>query len=94
MSLKRILILDCAVDRSETENIKRWLPVDLHVSSLFVDSKEPFPDDLTTDDFTHVIHSGSALSITETVSFAEKAVNYVRKLRDKGVSQMGICFGY
>ena len=94
MSPKRILILDYSVDRSETESIKRWLPVDSHVSSLFIDTEESFPDDLVNNDFTHVIHSGSALSITETVPFAEKAVSYIRKIRDKGVSQMGICYGH
>ena len=63
MSQKRILILDYSVDRSETGSIKRWLPEDSNVSSLFIDTAESFPDDLINHDFTHVIHSGSALSI-------------------------------
>ena len=94
MNEKRILILDYSVDRSETESIKRWLPVDSHVSSLFIDTEESFPDDLVDNNFTHVIHSGSALSITEPAPFGEKAVNYTREIRDKGVSQMGICYGH
>jgi GMP synthase-like glutamine amidotransferase len=94
MDSKRILILDYSVDRSETANIKRWLPEDAHVSSLFIDTEDSFPDDPINDDFTHIIHSGSALSITETAPFTEKAVNYIRKSRDKGVSQMGICYGH
>ena len=74
MSQKRILILDYSVDRSETGSIKRWLPEDSNVSSLFIDTAESFPDDLINHDFTHVIHSGSALSIVETAPFVEKAL--------------------
>lgn len=94
MNQKRILILDYSVDRSETENIKRWLPADSHVTSLFIDTEESFPDDLISNDFSHVIHSGSALSITETAPFTEKAVSYIRKIRGNDVPQMGICYGH
>lgn len=94
MNQKRILILDYSVDRSETESIKRWLPANSHVTSLFIDTEESFPDDLINNDFTHVIHSGSALSITETAPFTEKAVSYIRKIRENGVPQMGICYGH
>jgi len=41
MSLK-ILILDYSVDRSETSDIKRWLPVDANVSSLFIDTEDNY----------------------------------------------------
>ena len=94
MSPKWILTLDYSVERIETEAIKRWLPVDAQVSSLFIDTKESFPDDLIDNDFSHVIHSGSSLSITETAPFTEKAVEYIRKARDKGIWQMGICYGH
>jgi len=39
MSQKRILILDYSVDRSETGSIKRWMPEDSNVSSLFPHSR-------------------------------------------------------
>ena len=94
MNLQKILILDYSVDRSETSAVKRWLPVNLDVSSLFIDTEESFPDDLINNDFTHVIHTGSALSITQVAPFTDKAVDYIRKARDKGVSQMGICYGH
>ena len=94
MSSQRILILDYSVERIETENIKRWLPEDSHVSSLFIDTEESFPDGLIGNDYTHVIHSGSSLSITKTAPFTEKAAEYIRKARDKGVWQMGICYGH
>jgi GMP synthase (glutamine-hydrolysing) len=94
LSQKKILILDYSVPRIEAPAIKRWLPEDSQVSSLFIDTKESFPDDLIENDFTHVIHSGSELSITETAPFTNKAVTYIQKIRDKGVSQMGICYGH
>ncbi len=94
MSIKKILILDYSVDRSETSAIKRWLPVNSNISSLFIDTEESFSDDLINDDFTHVIHTGSALSITQTAPFTDKAEEYIRKARDKGVLQMGICYGH
>ncbi len=94
MNEKRVLILDYSVDKSETKSIKRWLPVDAHVSALFIDTEESFPDDLVDNDFTHVIHSGSALSITEPAPYTEKAVKYIREIRHKGVPQMGICYGH
>lgn len=94
MNLQKILILDYSVDRSETSAVKRWLPINSDVSSLFIDTEESFPDDLINDDFTHVIHTGSALSITQVAPFTDKAVAYIRKARDKGVSQMGICYGH
>ncbi len=94
MNLKKILILDYSVDRSETSAVKRLLPVNSDVSSLFIDTEESFPDDLINDDFTHVIHTGSALSITQVAPFTDKAVNYIQKARDKGVTQMGVCYGH
>jgi GMP synthase-like glutamine amidotransferase len=94
MSQKNTLILDYSVDRSETPAIKRWLPADAQVTSLFIDSEESFPDDLIERDFTHVIHTGSALSITKTAPFTEKAVTFIQKTRDKGLAQMGICYGH
>lgn len=94
MSQKKVLILDYSVDRTETECIRRWLPADLQVSSLFIDTEKSFPDDLIGNAFTHVIHSGSALSIMDTAQFSEKAVSYIQRARDKGVFQMGICYGH
>lgn len=94
MSQKKILILDYSTDRLETPNIKRWLPTDGQVTGLFIDSEEPFPDDLIEQDFTHVIHTGSALSITKPAPFTEKAITYIQKARDNGIAQMGICYGH
>jgi GMP synthase (glutamine-hydrolysing) len=94
MSAKKILILDYSTDRSEAAATRRWLPADADVTSLFIDTEESFPEDLIDHAFTHVIHSGSALSINDTAPFVERAVAFIRKARDKGVSQMGVCYGH
>jgi GMP synthase-like glutamine amidotransferase len=90
----RILILDYSIDRLETPTIKACLPADAQVASLFIDTEESFPDDLGEKDFTHIIHTGSALSINETAPFTSKAEKFIRETRDKGVPQMGICYGH
>jgi GMP synthase (glutamine-hydrolysing) len=94
MSEKRILILDYSVDRGEAEHIGRWLPGEAQITSLFIDTEESFPDDLNSQGFTHVIHSGSALSIAKQAPFTEKAVSFIQQARDAGVAQMGICYGH
>jgi len=94
MTQKHILILDYSTDRSETPAIKQWLPADAKVTALFIDTEESFPDDLLEQSFTHVIHSGSALSITKTSPFTQKAINFIQKARDNGMAQMGICYGH
>lgn len=94
MTRKHILILDYSTDRSETPAIKRWLPADAQVTALFIDTEASFPDDLIERGFTHVIHTGSALSITKPAPFTQKAVRFIQKAREDGVSQMGICYGH
>ncbi len=89
-----ILILDYSVDRSETDLIKRWLPTNVDIMTLYIDTEDSFPNDLAKINFSHVIHSGSILSITETAPFTKKAVAYIRYLRDNKIPQMGICYGH
>lgn len=94
MGDKKILILDYSVRRSEAALIRRWLPEDARVTSLFIDSAESFPDQLVERDYTCVIHSGSELSVTEAAPFTQKAVNYIQGLKDRHIPQMGICYGH
>ena len=68
--------------------------MDAEVTSLFIDTEASFPEDLLDDGFTHAIHSGSALSINDTAPFLDRAVDFIRKARDRGMSQMGICYGH
>ena len=94
MRQQKILILDYSTDRLETPNIKRWLPADAQITALFIDTEESFPDDLLERGFTHVIHTGSALSITKPAPFTQKAVTFVQNARETGIHQMGICYGH
>ena len=94
MSQQNILILDYSTDQSETPAIKRWLPTGAQVTAHFIDTEESFPNDLIEGDFTHVIHSGSALSINEPSPFTKKAVTFIQEARGKGIAQMGICYGH
>ncbi len=94
MSHKKILILDYSVDQSETPAIKFWLPADAQVEALFIDTEASFFDDLLDHGYTHVIHTGSALSITEPAPFTKKAVSFINIARENGIAQMGICYGH
>jgi len=92
---KKILILDYSVDRLETPTIKSCLTENhWEVSSIFIDSEESFPNDLIEKEYTHIIHTGSALSINDIAPFTEKALKYIQNARDKGIWQMGICYGH
>jgi GMP synthase-like glutamine amidotransferase len=91
---KKILILDYSTSRVEASALKRWMPEDAIVSSLYIDTEESFLDGLIGENFTHVIHSGSELSINEEAPFTQKAVSFIRSARDKGIWQMGICYGH
>jgi GMP synthase (glutamine-hydrolysing) len=96
VSQKKILIIDYSIEKSEAPAIKYWLPEDAQVTSLFIDidTEESVPDDLIEKDYTHVIHSGSSLSINDSEPFTEKIVAYIQRFRDKGIAQMGICYGH
>ncbi|WP_299767021.1 hypothetical protein [uncultured Dokdonia sp.] len=95
MKKRKILILDYSVDRLETPTIKSCLTeAHYEVSSLFIDTEDSFPDTLIEKEYTHIIHTGSALSINEMAPFTEKAIKYIRDARDKGIWQMGICYGH
>jgi len=92
-----ILILDYSVDRFETPIIKGFLKrhyPQYELTALFIATEASFPDDLIKKDFTHVIHTGSTLSINDPAPFTEKAVNYIRALVEKGTWQFGICYGH
>ena len=94
MNQKKVLILDYSVDRLETPNIKACLPADVQVSSLFIDTEDSFPDDLGDRPLTHIIHTGSALSINETAPFTHKAEKFIRETQARRAPQMGICYGH
>ncbi|RIA10337.1 GMP synthase (glutamine-hydrolysing) [Flavobacteriaceae bacterium MAR_2010_72] len=91
-----ILILDYSFDRFETPIIKGFLNrhFDFEVTALHITTEASFPNNLIEKDFTHVVHTGSTLSINELAPFTKKAVTYVKDLVDKGTWQFGICYGH
>ena len=75
MAQQNILILDYSTDGSETPAIKAHLPKDAQITGLFINTKESFPENLIENGYTHVIHSGSALSINEEAPFTQRAIS-------------------
>jgi len=91
-----VLILDYSIDQFETPIIKSFLNrnFDAEVTALHITTEASFPNDLIEKDYTHVVHTGSTLSINEPSPFTEKAVNYIKALVEKGTWQFGICYGH
>lgn len=91
-----ILILDYSVDQFETPIIQSFIHrhFGYEVTALHITTEASFPNDLIETDYTHVIHTGSTLSINDLASFTEKAVNYIKALVKKGTWQFGICYGH
>ncbi|MFC4721121.1 type 1 glutamine amidotransferase [Geojedonia litorea] len=92
----KVLILDYSVDQFETPIIKSFLNrnFDVEVTALHITNEASFPDDLIEADFTHVVHTGSTLSINDPSPFTKEAVNYIQDLVRKGTRQFGICYGH
>ena len=92
---KNILILDYSVDRKETTIIRKGLlSKQAAVSSLCIDTALSFPKNLISENFTHIIHTGSSLSINKEAPFTARALDYIRTATKKGIWQMGICYGH
>ena len=91
---KHVLVLDYSPSRMEAPEIRRWLPESAEITSLFIDTEKSFPDDLIKRGFTHIVHSGSELSINEESPFTKKAVQFIIESRDQAIPQFGICYGH
>lgn len=87
----RVLILDYSVDRSEAPLFSRWLPEGCTHSDSFVFFGDRVPD---PGDFTHVMHTGSSLSICRDAEFLPEVSRLVRECVDLGIPQMGVCYGH
>ena len=92
----KILILDYSIDQFETPIIQSFIHrhFGYEVTALHITNEASFPSDLIKKDFTHVIHTGSTLSINEPSPFTKKAVTYIKALVKKGTWQFGICYGH
>lgn len=91
MRAKRLLIMDYSVDRTENIHVRKWLPVGIEADVWLVNDGLPFPEG---EKYSHIIHTGSALSILHDSSFIEQAEKLVGKAVESGIPQLGICFGH
>ena len=86
-----VLILDYSVDRSEGPLFRRWLPDECESTTVFVYSGEDIPD---TGIFTHVMHTGSSLSISSDAEFYSEAERMILSCVENGIPQMGVCYSH
>ena len=88
---QNVLILDYSVDRSEGPLFKRWLPEDCRSTTVCVHFGEDIPD---AADFTHVMHTGSSLSICSDAEFYPEVERMILFCVKAGIPQMGVCYGH
>jgi len=91
---KSILILDYSTSKDEAPVIKKYLPEDIPVTVLEINESSPFPGGFLQKGFTHVIHTGSALSILDEAAFTSGAVDFICQACTMGIAQFGICYGH
>jgi len=86
-----LLILDYTTDRSGGRLFSGWAPAGAGITVRHVVHGRDIP---SPDGFTHVLHTGSALSICDDADFIPSAVDMVKKCVDMGIPQLGICYGH
>ncbi|MCK5115005.1 MAG: type 1 glutamine amidotransferase [Candidatus Aegiribacteria sp.] len=91
MNTANVLILDYSVDRSEAPLFRRWFPDHCASTSAYIYYGDSFPDPL---EYSHVMHTGSSLSICAESDFLEEAEEIVRKCVAEDIPQMGVCYGH
>ncbi len=91
MKTVNVLILDYSVDRSEAPLFRRYFPDNCASTAAYIYSGDEFPDPL---EYSHVMHTGSSLSICEEAFFLEEAEEIVRKCVSGNIPQMGVCYGH
>ena len=91
MKTVNVLILDYSVDRSEAPLFRRYFPDNCASTAVYIYSGDTFPDPL---EYSHVMHTGSSLSICEEAFFLEDAEEIVRKCVAGNIPQMGVCYGH
>ncbi len=91
MKTVNVLILDYSVDRSEAPLFRRWFPDNCVSTSAYIYFGDDFPDPL---EYSHLMHTGSSLSICAEADFLEEAEEIVRKCVDEDIPQMGVCYGH
>ena len=90
----KVQILDYSINGVAAPLFKRYLPRGAEVVEHFISTSESFEAVPSQDGVTHVIHSGSALSINQDTPFTQQAIDYIKQLSHQGTAQMGICYGH
>ncbi|MEN8208286.1 MAG: type 1 glutamine amidotransferase [Candidatus Fermentibacteria bacterium] len=91
MRTASVLILDYSVDRSESFLFRKCFPENCISTPAYIHFGDKFPD---PHDYSHVMHTGSSLSICEEAFFLDEAEEIVRECVSCNIPQMGVCYGH
>jgi GMP synthase-like glutamine amidotransferase len=86
-----VLLLDYSTDRSLGPATARWLPPGTPLRRWSPLDGEPVP---ALGEHSHLLHTGSALSILDDPPFLEDALALARQAVAAGRPQLGICYGH
>ncbi len=90
----KVQILDYSTHRGAATLFKRYLPDSVAVLTHYIDSAAAMTKAMADSGITHVIHSGSNLSINAQHPFSAQVEQYIRQLAVSRIQQLGICFGH
>lgn len=91
---KKVLILDYSLDAFETPLIESAIPESIETQTIHVKTGEDIPQGILRQGITHVIHTGSTLSINEEAPFTQRIIKLIRAAVGREIWQMGICYGH
>ena len=94
MKSPKILILDYSIDQFETPLVQNCISEGMETHSYHIETEDSFPDNWEAMNFTHIVHTGSSLSINDVSPFTERAIAIVQKASELKIWQMGICYGH
>lgn len=89
--MKRLAVIDNAIDHSIYNPIRHWkicLEIDF---DIFKATSHQFPD---TQDFTHIILTGSEASILQREKWVYDEIELVKEAAERGVALLGSCYGH
>jgi len=91
---KKVLILDYSLDAFETPLIESAIPAGIEIQTIHVKTGEDIPEKILRTGVSHVIHTGSTLSILDEAPFTKRATRLIRAAVGREIWQMGICYGH
>lgn len=89
--IPRVLIADYSRDRSEADEVIRWLEEGVRPDTVYVPFAPALPD---VSAYQGVIHTGSSFSICDPAPFDDWAESTVRRAAELSIPQMGVCYGH